>query len=142
MHNYLIKVYITTVCLCYLHCYMFRHFRVTIRQFTTNASISYKHFSNFQLLKIQFINLTFMGLCIVRIFQYISNKMQSYTVYLYLETVLHVSGVTFTHHQEHIQLYLQHLLFVRPLLLPAAIAVGSHNGLTNTRCCKYSCLLS
>jgi len=81
MHNYLIKVYITTVCLCYLHCYMFRHFRVTIRQFTTNASISYKHFSNFQLLKIQFINLTFMGLCIVRIFQYISNKMQRYTVY-------------------------------------------------------------
>jgi hypothetical protein len=27
-------------------------------------------------------NLTFMGLCIVSIFQYISNKMQRYTVYL------------------------------------------------------------
>ena len=26
-----------------------------------------------------------------------------------------------THHQEHIQLYLQHMVFVTPLLLPAAI---------------------
>jgi hypothetical protein len=54
-------------------------------------------------------------------FRYISNKMQLYTVYLYLETFLHVSGGTSTHHQELIQLYLQHLLFVTPLLLPAAI---------------------
>jgi len=38
----------------------------------------------------------------------------------YLKTALHVSGGTSTHHQELIQLYLQHLLFVRPLLLPAA----------------------
>jgi hypothetical protein len=47
--------------------------------------------------------------------------MQRYTVYLYLETALHVSGVTFTYHQERIQLYLQHLVFVTPLLLSAAI---------------------
>ena len=40
---------------------------------------------------------------------------------LYLETALHVSGVTSTHQQERIQLYLQHLVFVTPLLLPAAI---------------------
>jgi hypothetical protein len=40
---------------------------------------------------------------------------------LYLETALHVSGVTSTHHQERIQLYLQHLVFVTPLLLSAAI---------------------
>jgi hypothetical protein len=39
----------------------------------------------------------------------------------YLETALRVSGGTSTHHQEHIQLYLQHLVFVTPLLLPAAI---------------------
>ena len=39
----------------------------------------------------------------------------------YLETALHVSGGTSTHHQERKQLYLQHLLFVTPLLLPAAI---------------------
>jgi hypothetical protein len=51
-----------------------------------------------------------MGLCIVSI----SNKMQRYTVYLYLETALHVSGGTSTHHQERIQLYLQHLVFVTP----------------------------
>jgi hypothetical protein len=59
--------------------------------------------------------------CIVSIFQYISNKMQRYTVYLYLETVLHVSGGTFTHHEERIHLYLQHLIFITPLLLSAAI---------------------
>ena len=76
------------------------------------------------------------------IFQYISNKMQRYRVYLYLETTLHVSSGTSTHHQEHIQLYLQHLVFVRPLLLPAAIVVGSSNGLTNTRCCRYRCMCS
>ena len=55
------------------------------------------------------------------VFQYISNKMQRYTVYIYLETVLHVSGCTSTHYQERIQLYLQHLVFVTPLLLSAAI---------------------
>ena len=55
------------------------------------------------------------------IFQYISNKMQRYTVYLYLETALLVSGGISTHHQEHTQLHLQHLVLVKPLLLPAAI---------------------
>jgi hypothetical protein len=66
-------------------------------------------------------DLTFMGPCIVSIFQYISNKMQRYTVYFYLQTTLHVSGGTSNHHQECIQLYLQHLVFVTPLLLSAAI---------------------
>ena len=41
--------------------------------------------------------------------------------FLYLETALHVSGGTSTHHQERIQLYLHHLVFVTPLLLSAAI---------------------
>jgi hypothetical protein len=36
--------------------------------------------------------------------------MQRYTVYIYLETALHISGGTSTHHQERIQLYLQHLV--------------------------------
>jgi len=82
----------------------------------------------------------------------------------YLETALHVSGGTTTHHQERKQLYLQHLVFVTPLLLPAttlffletavhvlggttthhqvygSIAADSSNGVTNTRCCRYSCL--
>jgi hypothetical protein len=83
-------------------------------------------------------DLTFMGPCIVSILQYISNKMQRYTVYSYLETALHVSGgtsthhqdsiqlylqhlgCTSTHHQERIQLYLQHLVLVTPLLPPTA----------------------
>ena len=45
--------------------------------------------------------------------------MQRYTVYL--ETALHILGGKTTHHQEDKQLYLQHLVFVTPLLLPAAI---------------------
>jgi hypothetical protein len=60
-----------------------------------------------------------MGKCIVSI----SNKMQRYTFYLYLETAVHVSGGTPTHHQERIQLYLQHLVFVTPLLLSDALVV-------------------
>jgi len=62
-----------------------------------------------------------MGPCIVSVFQYISNKMQRHTFYFYLETALHVSGGTSTHHQERIQLYLQHLVFVTPLLLSASV---------------------
>jgi hypothetical protein len=57
-----------------------------------------------------------MGKCIVSIF----NKIR-YTVYLHLETPLLVSDGTSTHHQQRIQLYLQHLVFVTPLLLSAAI---------------------
>ena len=83
-----------------------------------------------------------------------SNRMQLYTVYLYMENALHFPGGTSTHHQERIQLYLRHLVFVTPLLLPAAIveelesansstiAAGSSNGVTNIRCCKYSCMRS
>jgi hypothetical protein len=64
-----------------------------------------------------------MDPCIVSMFQYtcISNKMQRYTIYSYLETALHVSDGTSIHHHERIQLYLQHLVFVTPLLLSAAI---------------------
>ena len=57
---------------------------------------------------------------------------------LFLETALHVSGGISTRHQEHTQLCLQHLVLVKPLLLPAAIAVGSSNGLTSAICCRYS----
>jgi hypothetical protein len=66
-------------------------------------------------------DLTFMGPCIVSIFQYISNKMQRYTFYLYMETALHVSGGTCTNYPERIQLYLQDLLFVTTSLLSAVI---------------------
>jgi hypothetical protein len=39
----------------------------------------------------------------------------------YLKTALHVLGGASTHHLERKQLYLQHLVFVKPLLLSAAI---------------------
>jgi hypothetical protein len=83
--------------------------------------------------------------------------MQLYTVYLYMEIALHVSGGTSTYYQERIQLYLQHVVFVTPLMLSAAIVeelellcisnsyaivAGSSNGVTNNRCCRYSYLRS
>jgi hypothetical protein len=103
--------------------------------------------------------------CNNSVFQYISNKMQRYTVYLYLETGLHVASGTSTHHQERIQLYLQHLVFVtitttcryrgRAETLPvgtdlqlelhsnsSTIATGSSNGVTNTTCYRYNCMRS
>jgi len=44
------------------------------------------------------------------------------TQFIYFwRTALHVSGGISTRHQEHIQLYLQYLVLVKPLLLPAAI---------------------
>ena len=72
--------------------------------------------------------------------------MQPYTDYLYLESALHVSGGISTHHQEHTQLYLQHLVLVKPLLLPAAIVeeleLQSSNGISthhqeHTQLVKY-----
>jgi len=59
--------------------------------------------------------------------------MQYYTVCFIWKTAPHVSGGTSTHHQERKQLYLQHLIFVTPLLLPAAIAAGSSNGVTDNQ---------
>jgi len=48
----------------------------------------------------------------------------------YLENYSTGFGWYDTHHQEHKQLYLQHLVYVTPLLLPAAIAAGSSKGVT------------
>jgi hypothetical protein len=79
--------------------------------------------------------------------------MQQYTVYLYLQTALHVSGGIPTHHQELITLYLHYLELLRPLLLPVVsvtgwelgtishpvtFMTGSNNGLNNARYCRYS----
>jgi len=72
---------------------------------------------------------------------YIQQDATLYSLF-YLDTALYISVGTTTHHQEHKQLYLQNLVFVTPFLLPAAIAAGRRNGLTNTRCCRYSCLRS
>ena len=51
---------------------------------------------------------------------YIQQDATLHTLF-YLKIALHVSGGTTTHHQERKQLYLQHLVFVAPLLLLAAI---------------------
>jgi hypothetical protein len=72
---------------------------------------------------------------------YIQQNATSHNLF-YLETALHVLGGTSTDHQERMQLYLRHFLFVRLLLLSAAIAIGSSNGLTNTKCYSYSCMRS
>jgi hypothetical protein len=79
-------------------------------------------------------DLTFMSTCIVSIFQYISNKMQRYTVYLYLKTALHVSGSTSTHHQERIQLFPG----INKLCNVASCWIYEYIGMTYTCCCVYS----
>jgi hypothetical protein len=47
--------------------------------------------------------------------------MQRYTVYFIWKLIYMFSGGIFTHQQERKQLYLQHLVFVTPLLLTVAI---------------------
>ena len=44
----------------------------------------------------------------------------------YLETALHVSAATSTHHQERKELYLQHLVFVTPLELVSVCTAHSN----------------
>jgi hypothetical protein len=73
-------------------------------------------------------DLTFMGIFIVSI----SNKMQRYTVYLYLETTIHVSVGTSTRHPQHTQTGSN----------SSTIAADRSNGVTNTRCCRYNCMRS
>jgi hypothetical protein len=93
--------------------------------------------------------LTFVGTCIRKNIPVYIQQDATLRSLFYLETALHVSGGTSTHHQERKQLYLQHLVFVTPLLLLAAfqpssssstIAADSYNGVTRTRCCRYSCM--
>jgi hypothetical protein len=55
-----------------------------------------------------------------RILIYIQQDATLHSLF-YLETALHVLGGTSTYHKERKQLYLQHLVFVTPLLLSAAI---------------------
>ena len=44
--------------------------------------------------------LTFMGPCIANVFSSLTNKMQRYTIYLFLLSALYVSGGSSAHHQE------------------------------------------
>ena len=50
--------------------------------------------------------------------------MQQYTVYLYLQTALHVSVGIFTHHQQLMSLNVQYVALLRPLLLPVVDVTG------------------
>jgi hypothetical protein len=95
--------------------------------FSTNISIEYFNPLNADLnptchLLVLLGKLNFYGSVhckYIPIYVYIQQDLTLHS--LYLETALHVSGGTSTHHQERIQLYLQHLVFVTPLLRSAAI---------------------
>jgi hypothetical protein len=56
----------------------------------------------------------------IPIYSYIQQDATLHSLF-YLETALHVSGGTSTNHQGRKLLYLQHLVFVTPLLLSASI---------------------
>jgi hypothetical protein len=98
-------------------------------------------------------DLTFMGPCIVSIFQYtcISNKMQSNTVYLYLETALlpHIIRSSYnciysiwylSHRFECAVGGVRHPQYTQTGSTSSTIAADSSNGVTSTRCCRYSCM--
>jgi hypothetical protein len=67
-------------------------------------------------------NSTFKGPCIANVFPSVTNKMQRYIIRLFLQNALHVSGGSSAHHQELKNCtYVQHLVFVKLLLLPFAV---------------------
>ena len=70
-----------------------------------------------------------------------TNKMLRNTV-LYFCKLLYMFRVDPPPIIRSVTLYLQNLVFVKPLLLPAARAAGTSNGLTSTRCCRRSCVCS
>ena len=63
----------------------------------------------------------FNGPCIVVYSDIFITKCNITQSIYFWKTALHISGGIYTHHQEHTQLYLQHLVLVRPLMLLAAI---------------------
>jgi hypothetical protein len=60
---------------------------------------------------------------------------------LYLETALHVSGGTSTHHQCAVG-GVRHPQHTQTGSNSSTTAADSSNGVTNTRCCRYSCMRS
>ena len=73
--------------------------------------------------KPKFINLTFNVYGSVHrkyVLIYVQQDATLHSLF-YLETALHILGGITTYHQERKQLYLQHLVFVRSLLLSSAI---------------------
>jgi hypothetical protein len=91
--------------------------------------------------RVFYINLTSMGPCNLIIFQYISNKMQRYTVYfiwklLYMFRVIPSPIIRSANNGIYSVCYLSHSYCYPPL------AAGSSNCVTNTRWCRYSGLRS
>ena len=70
--------------------------------------------------------MTFRGPYIVNVFQSMTNKMQGYAVFYFCK-LLYMFRVDPPPIIRSTTLYLQHLVFVKLLLLPAAIAAGSSN---------------
>jgi hypothetical protein len=67
--------------------------------------------------------------------------MQRYTVYFHLETAVHVSGGTTTHHQECKQLYLQHLVFVTQLFALLVVGDGTTRNMQSGFQMKINCVM-
>jgi len=116
-------------------------------------------------------NLTFMSPCILSIFQYISNKMQRYTAY-FIWKLLYMFRVApspiirkandciyniwyFSHHYCYLPLSWKswnwfecsvggerHPQNTQTSSNSSTIGADSSNGVTNTRCCRYSCMRS
>jgi hypothetical protein len=64
--------------------------------------------------------------------------MRLYKIYLLLQSALHISSSEATHHQEHIQLYSQHLVLVVVYeLLPSAIVVMIARGSSSIHASRY-----
>jgi hypothetical protein len=88
-------------------------------------------------------HLTFMGPCIANVFPGITNKIQCYTIYLFLWNALHVSSGSSAHHQEIKTVYtasgtLPNLYCYLPMSSPTPprqwqVAVKVWQ---STRCCK------
>jgi hypothetical protein len=74
---------------------------------------------------------------------YIQQDATLYSLF-YLDTAVHVSDGASTHHQERIQLSTASVLChtVIATCRYRGRAAGSNNSVTNTRCCRYSCLRS
>ena len=79
--------------------------------------------------------------------QAISNKMQHYTVYfilkqLYIFRVVPPPIIRSAYNCIYSIWYLSHRYCYLPLSNSSTIAADSSNGVTNTRCCRYSCMRS
>jgi hypothetical protein len=87
-------------------------------------------------------SLTFMGPCIVRIFQHIYPTRCNVTHFicklLYVFLVVPPPIIRSAYNR------IYSISYVTPLLLPAAstTAAGSSNSVINIRCCRYSCMRS